>query len=166
MYGPWFFLGRQSEREWKWTFGRNNCLERWRSFWGGNGGPSQTSQLVCCIFWQVKILFLASFWCKKGRNEQNKCKIHEKTRNHHLTDSRRMNENDRKRWTWPKNSHRQTLTVELDRKYNKYYDKTNINRWILFVSVIFRSCSNVHIRRFEFFQSYFNPFSVILNRSK
>ena len=84
MYGPWFFLGRQSEREWKWTFGRNNCLERWRSFWGGNGGPSQTSQLVCWIFWQGKILFfcliLHYFDAKKREtskiNAKNMRKLH------------------------------------------------------------------------------------------
>ena len=38
----------------------------------------------------------------------------------HLTESRWQYEYDRNRWTWPKNSHRQTLTIELDWKYNKY----------------------------------------------
>ena len=38
-----------------------------------------------------------------------------------MTDSRWLNEYDRKFWTWLKNLHWQTLTFKLDWKYNKYY---------------------------------------------
>ena len=47
-------------------------------------------------------------------------------RNNHLINSRWPNEFDRKRWTWPKNSHQRTLTIELDQKYNQYYDNCSV----------------------------------------
>ena len=39
-------------------------------------------------------------------------------RNTHLIESRWPNEYDRIWWAWPKNSHRRTLTLEHDQKYN------------------------------------------------
>ena len=49
-------------------------------------------------------------------------------RNNHLTNSRWPNEYDLKIWTWPKNSHRLTLPIELDQKYNKYYQNDEHER--------------------------------------
>ena len=42
-------------------------------------------------------------------------------RNTHITKSRWPNEYDQNRLTWPKNSHRRTITFDIDQKYNKYY---------------------------------------------
>ena len=39
-------------------------------------------------------------------------------------------------------------------------------QWLMYVGVIFWSRSNVHVRWYDFFWSYSNPFSVILNGSK
>ena len=45
----------------------------------------------------------------------------------YLTETRWPNEYDQNRWIWSKNTHRRTLTFELDRNFTTM---TNINVWI------------------------------------
>ena len=49
-----------------------------------------------------------------------------------MTESKRPNEYDQKRWTWMKNWHQRTLTFEHDRKHNKYYHNDEHKRVNIF----------------------------------
>ena len=79
------------------------------------------SKLFCQIFKVLKTQKeIISF------SQSNKSKIENKIwekllRNVNMTDSKWPNEYDQKFWTWPKNSHQQTLTFEFDQNYNEYY---------------------------------------------
>ena len=66
-------------------------------------------------------------------------------RKNHLTDSRWPNEYDRKIWTWPKNSQRRTLPIELDQKYNKYYQNNEHKH------VYMTENKPIHVRRLNEF---------------
>ena len=80
-------------------------------------------------------------WCPTAADRHSNIGTNVWMRNNHLTDSRWPSEYEQKIWTWPKSSPRRTLPIELDRKYNKYYQndehehvymtENNLTSWIL-----------------------------------